>query len=185
MVQNRLLFWFILHFVVVACKIDRKEHIDRDKFSFSYTDDSYLFFRNVRQIYYDITDLPAAKWIAYRHGDRYSGNTRPALTPVIVVDWAHKRASLLVETNESLQHEPELVIREVNRETGAKYGYTLAERGKENMLEFATRIYEGIIAENEIFIFYDGDYVPLFGDDDESDSFRVVLADYYRLTNMF
>ena len=185
MVQNRLLFWFILHFVVVACKIDRKGHVDRDKFTFSYTDDSYLFFRNVRQIYYDVTDLSKAKWIAYRHGDRYTGNSRPALTPVIVVDWYNNQANLLIEANELLQQEEVITIREVNRETGAKYGYRLAQRGRENMLEFATRIYEGIIAENELYIFYDGRYVNLFEDEDEADAFRVVLSDYYRLTNVF
>lgn len=185
MVQNRLLFWFILHFVVIACKIDRKGHVDRDKFTFSYTDDSYMFFRNVRQVYYDATDLPQAKWVAYRHGDRNTGNSRPTLTPVIVIDWFNNQANLLMETNEALQREETIIIREVNSKTGAKYGYRLAERGRENMLEFATRIYEGIIAENEFYIFYNGGYVPLFEGEDEADAFRVVLSDYYRLTNVF
>ena len=185
MVQNRIFFGVILLFVVIACKIDRKGHVDRDKFTFSYTDDSYLFFRNVRQIYYDITDLPKAKWLAYRHADRYTGASRPALHPVIVVDWHNKRANLLIETNELLHEEDELVIREVDRKTGARFGYRLTERGKENMLEFATRLYEGIIAENDLFILYESDFVPLFANEDEADHFRVVLADYYRLTHVF
>ncbi len=185
MVQNRLLFSSVIFFALTSCKIDRKETVDRDKFTFRYTDDAYLFFRNIRQVYYDFQDLPQARWHAYRLSNRYSGNQRPALNPVIVVSWETKEASLLIEGNELLMSEPEFVIREINPQSGATYSYRLRERGRENMLEFATKIYEGILAENGLNILYNGQYYPLFPEEDDADNFRVVLADYYRLTRIF
>lgn len=185
MVQNRFLFSIVILFAWVSCKIDRRETVDRDKFTFRYTDDSYLFFRNVRQIYYDFQDLPQARWHAYRLSDRYSGNQRPAINPVIVVDWDRRQANLLIEGNDLMAEEPEFVIREMNPRTGATYSYELAERGKDNMLEFATKIYEGILAENEFFIRHDNEFHPLFPEEDDADNFRVVLSDYYRLTRIF
>lgn len=185
MVQSRLLFSFVMLFMLVSCKIDRRETVDRDKFTFRYTDDTYLFFRNVRQIYYDFQDLPQARWHAYRLSDRYTGNQRPAINPVIVVDWHNQQANLLVEANEPLMEEPEIVIREKNSRSGTFYSYSLKERGRENMLEFATKIYEGIVAENEFMIKYEGTFHPLFPEEDDAENFRVVMADYYRLTRIF
>jgi hypothetical protein len=185
MVQFKILFLIVTLFMLSACKIDRKDTVDRDKFSFRYTDETYLFFKNVRQIYYDFQDLPQARWHAYRFGDRYTGSDRPSLIPVIVVDWSKSEAYILVEFNEMLAVETAIQIRERNKNSGVYYGYQLRERGRENMLEFATKIYEGTMAQNDLSVSIDGEFIPLFQDDDEAESFRVVMADYYRLTRIF
>lgn len=163
------------------CKIDRKKRIDRDKFTFTYTADSYLFFKNVRQIYYDFQDLPKARWHAFRHSDRYKGDEMPSINPVIVIDWFNEQANLLIEPNSVLQAEDKLVVRERNPTSGRWYEYSLTERGRENMLEFATKIYEGIMAEHEVYVVFRGRNHPLFHSPEDADVFRVVLADYFRL----
>lgn len=183
--QNQFLTVIVMLFLLAACKIDRKPVIDRDKFSYAYTDDSFLFFRNVRQIYYDFQDLPKARWYAYRWSDRYKGNQFPTLNPVIVIDWDKKESYLLVEGNELLVAEDFLVVKEINQRTGKSYTYSLNDRGRENMLEFATKIYEGIMAENQLQIRTNGKFVALFQSPNQSDSFRIAMADYYRLTNIF
>lgn len=185
MVQNLRFILIVIFFSMTSCKLDRKSSIDRDKFTFRITSDSYLFFKNVRSIYYDIQDLPEAKWIAYRFGDRDQNAKNPSITPVIVVDWANNLASLLIEPNELLLEENEFYVREKNLRTGKFYQYTLKERGRENMLEFATKIYEGIMAENEIQIMYRNSFVPLFANDEEIENFRIVMSDYYRLTRIY
>jgi hypothetical protein len=184
MVQKRFLYLFVMVILVPACKIDRKPTVDRDKFTFRISSDSFLFFKNVRQIYYDFQDLPKAHWYAYRFGKRPVDPTRPIVTPVIVVDWIKDESYLLVEPNEALQNEPGLVIFEKNR-SGKMLEYSLKERGRENMLEFATKIYEGIMAENEIYVKSGQKHILLFKNDEERDAFRVVMSDYYRLTNIF
>lgn len=181
--RRKILVYLVSLQLIGGCKIDRKEVVDRDRFTFKATEDSYLFFKNVRQIYYDFTDLPQARWHAYRYGDRYKGNERPMLTPVIVVAWIKNEAYLLIEPNELLQAEEMLIIHEIAN--GKTYEYRLGERGRENMLEFATKIYEGIMAENEILIRVNDQYERLFTNEEDAENFRVVMGDYYRLTRIF
>jgi hypothetical protein len=170
---------------VSSCKIDRKETIDRDKFSFKLHDDNRLFFRNVRQYYYEFTNIPAVFTEVYRYGNRYKGNDRPMIYPTIVMNWEKNEAYLLIEHNDVLMNEDVLRIREKNKQNGRFYEYQLSERGRENMLEFATKIYEGLMAENVIEIQAQGQYKRLFLDDDDRESFRIVMGDFYRLTRMF
>jgi hypothetical protein len=167
-----------------ACKIDRKNTVDRDKFTFLVSDDSFLFFKNVRQIYYDFQDLPKAKWYAYRLSDRSQRQDIPTLTPVIVVNWFNDESYLLVEANDFLQEEKTITIQEKNK-SGRMLEYSMTDRGRENMLEFATKIYEGIMDEHEIYVRVNEKFYPLFTNDEDRDNFRVVMSDYYRLTRIF
>lgn len=174
----------VLLALLISCKIDREKTIDRSRFSFKITADSHLFFKNVRQVYYDFTDLQEAGWHAYRLSNRYQSNNYPVINTTIVIDWRKDEAYLLVEGNSFLDELPELVIQEKNPVTGITYSYQLTERGKENMLEFATKIYEGIMAENEFAISINGDLIPFFQEDSDRENFRIVMADYYRLTRI-
>lgn len=173
----------LLALLITGCKIDREKTIDRDRFSFKITADSHLFFKNVRQVYYDFADLKEAGWHAYRFSGRYQGND-PSINPVIVIDWRKDEAYLLVETNEFFADITAITVYEKNQATGKVYSYELAERGKENMLEFSTKIYEGIIAENEFTILINGDSIPFLREDSDRENFRIVMADYYRLTRI-
>lgn len=95
----KLLFLALL--LLVGCKIDREKKVDRTKFQFKIGADSNLFFRNVRQIYYDRSS-PDGTWQAYRFSDRYTGNDRPVIEPVIVINWLKDEAYLLIDVNELL-----------------------------------------------------------------------------------
>jgi hypothetical protein len=184
MVQNRFFILIVMVILLPACKIDRKARVDRDKFTFKVSDDALLFFRNVRQVYYDFQDLPQAHWYAFRHSDRPVDPQSPLITPVIVVDWMKNESYILVEPNERMAGEAEIVVRERNKK-GITFEYSLSQRGRENMLEFTTKIYEGIMEENDLFIVSGGREYPLFQSDEQRDIFRVVMADYYRLTRVF
>jgi hypothetical protein len=62
---------FLLVSLLSSCKIDRDKKVNREKFQFKIGADANLFFRNVRQIYYD-RESPDGKWQAYRFSDRNS-----------------------------------------------------------------------------------------------------------------
>lgn len=178
--MTRFLFLIYISVLVLsACKIDRETTIDRSRFTFNVTSDSHLFFKNVRQLYYDVEDLPEAKWRVYRFSDRQLKS--PAIYPTIVIDWAKEESYLLLESDEQLANEPLFQVYEFDPQTGRKYAYQLAERGKENMLEFATKLYEGIMAGHAFTVLVNGEEEPLLLDEEDRENFRVVMADYYRL----
>lgn len=168
--------------LAAGCKIDRDKKVDRSKYTFSIGDDAELFFRNVRQIYYDRSS-PDGTWQAYRFGDRYKGEDRPAIHPVIVINWLKDEAYLLIDTNQILAEEEFLSIEIANQQHTTII--ELKERGRERMLEFGSNIYEAIQSKVSVRVLSKGKYVPIFVDEEERESFHVPMSDFYRLTRVF
>lgn len=174
----------LLILLLAGCKIDRDRTVDRNKFTFVMPDDAELFFRNVRQIYYNRSS-PDGKWQAYRFKDFYEGNDRPLITPVIVINWLQDEAYLLVDTNEFLSEEDFLSVVIADTIQHKSDTITLSQRGRENMLEFASRIYEGVQHQSPMFVKSKNQYLPLLDNEDDRESFRITMSDYYRLTRIY
>ena len=170
--------------LLIGCKIDRDKKVDRAKFQFEMGDDSELFYRNVRQIYYDRSS-PDGTWQAYRFGGRYAGNDRPVIQPVIVINWLKDEAYLLIETNEVLSQEEFLEVIISDSTSSKTDTLILKERGRERMLEFGSKLYEAVMANHKISVLQEGSYTPVLTDETDREAFRITLADYYRLTRIF
>ncbi len=176
----RSILLFLLPLLLSGCKIDRDKKVNREKFEFKIGADANLFFRNVRQIYYD-RESPDGKWQAYRFSNQNSNNDQPSLHAVIVVHWIKDEAYLLIEPNPILAEEDLISVVIKNQPDTIR----LKERGRERMLEFGSKIYEAIQAKNDMTILSKEKYVPIFQDDKEREAFRITMADYYRLTGIF
>ncbi len=178
---NLLFFVFL---ICVGCKIDRDKEIDRKKFQFKVGGDSNLFFRNVRQIYYDQTS-PDGTWQAYRFSDRYEGNERPVIVPVIVINWLKDEAYLLIDTNDLLAEENFLRVILQDSATLKTDTLILNQRGRERMLEFGSRLFEGIKTNQHMMVESRGSFKPLLVENIDREAFRITMSDYYRLTRVF
>lgn len=165
-----------------SCKIDHDRKADPARFTFSVREDADLFFRNVRQIYYD-RESPDGKWQAYRLNDRYEGHERPMITPVIVIQWLKDEAYLLVESNAVLENEDALTV--VIASSSKSDTLRLRERGRERMLDFASRIYEGIQQKSNMMVQVNNQFIPFLDQEEDRESFRVVMGDFYRLTGVY
>lgn len=174
----------LLILLLAGCKIDRDKPVDRNKFTFHMADDDNLFFRNVRQIYYNRSS-PDGKWQAYRNKDFYEGNDRPLIIPVIVINWLQDEAYLLIDTNEFLSDEDHLSVVIADTIQHKADTISLSQRGRENMLEFASKMYEGIQQKRSMFVKSKNDFLPLLANEDDRENFRITLADYYRLIRVF
>lgn len=175
-------FAVLLMIIASGCKIDRDKKVDRNKHSFTIGDDAELFFRNVRQIYYDRSS-PDGTWQAYRFGSRFQGESHPAIHPVIVINWLKDEAYLLIDTNQALSNEDFLRIK-IKKQNDSLV-VDLKERGRERMLEFGSIIYEAIQRKDSVHVWYQGKYAPIFVNEDERESFRIPMGDFYRLTRVF
>jgi hypothetical protein len=179
-----MVFRSILPFLLVSllsgCKIDQDKKVNREKFQFKIRADANLFFRNVRQIYYD-RESPDGKWQAYRFNERDTSNRHPNVQAVIVIHWIKEEAYLLIEPNPILAEEESISVVVKNQPDTL----LLRERGRERMLEFGSKIYEAIQQKKDMTIFSNGKYMPLLRDEKEREAFRITMADYYRLTGIF
>jgi hypothetical protein len=184
MLKSFLSILLLIIAVANGCKIDQEKKVERSKFHFAIGDDSELFFRNVRQIYYDRSS-PDGTWQAYRFSDRYTANDRPIIVPVIVINWLKDEAYLLIETNDLLSEEDYLQVA-ISGTTSAKADtITLQQRGRERMLEFGSRLFEAIMENQKMTVRSKGAFQPLMLEQIDRETFRITMADYYRLTRIF
>lgn len=182
MLKSYLISFFVIIQLLIGCKIDRDKKVDRTKFQFEIRDDAELFFRNVRQIYYDRSS-PDGTWQAYRFSNQF-GNDKPAIFPVIVINWLNDEAYLLIQSNDLLSDEEFLsvVINDINLfKTDT---VTLNQRGRERMLEFGSRLYEAILSNHEIYVQIKDGFMPILNQEEEREAFRITMSDFYRLTGV-
>lgn len=171
---NKISFIIFLLVLLTGCKLDRKTEVDRKRFSFKAYADTRTFFQNIRMYYYDREVIPNSEVVAFRFKARSKDSLHFKLQPTIVLNQANNDALLFLE---STQPTDSLTI-EIGEQT-----FTLTDLNREKVLEFATLIYEAIMAEKEIFLH--PQVQPLFRDEEEKDNFRKVMSDYYRLTRVF
>ncbi|NBP70741.1 MAG: hypothetical protein EBU52_18630 [Cytophagia bacterium] len=165
---------FLLAALLLGCKLDRKKEVDRNRFSFKAYPDSRAFFNNVRMIYYDREQIANSEVVAFRFKARSKDTTEFHLSPTIVINQQTNDALLFIESTQPYDSITLMIDKKV---------LMLKDRNRDNVLEFATLIYESIIAEKSIYL--NNEKSPLFKDEDERENFRKVMSDYYRLTRIF
>jgi hypothetical protein len=172
--------WLAFLIVLAGCKIDQTRPIEKERLGFAVADDAELFFKNVRQIYYDVQTLPQANVTVYRHPDRYASEDRAALWPALVLSTEADEAKILIENNSILDAEPALQVRIKSQNVVTEV--VLDTRGREQMLAFATTIYQNIQQQAEFELMANGQWHPWLTHGEEREAFRITMADFYRLT---
>lgn len=166
-----------------ACKLDSDKTIDREKFTFKTGSDTQLFFKNVRQSYYDLEENSAAKFNVFRITKRDLGEESPVLNLAIVINYLQDEAYLLLEPNTAVGEFPIQLISidsaKMEREI------VLKSQNRESTLHFATDIYEDLIMGNDFFLVREEHRTPLFQKPETKEAFRITISDYFRLTRVY
>lgn len=176
-------FVFIIVSILCACSLSTDQLIEKEKLTFNYTDDAYIFFRNIRQSNYDLEILEEADWRIYRHEDREKDTTH-SFNTAIVVNWRINKAYSILETNEPVQ-KANLKITWNSPDSQEQGEIILSELQRQQELAFLTEIYNHIIQEHQLRWSPDGlKQTPLFHNNDHKEAFRVSMYDFYRLTGV-
>ncbi|MEJ2003618.1 MAG: hypothetical protein P8X57_01345 [Cyclobacteriaceae bacterium] len=168
---------------MTGCSIDKDKAVDRERFTFKIGDDTLLFFKNIRQSDYDLEDNEAAKLRVYRHEKRPVDDSIPYLSPAIVISILRDEAYILLEPSTILMDEDTLQVALVK--DAAADTISIQTMNRENNLEFASRLYEHLQQAGSFYIRVNGKFEPFLTDNEIRESFRVTLADYYRLTRIY
>ncbi|GAB5524654.1 MAG: hypothetical protein Roseis2KO_25260 [Roseivirga sp.] len=172
---------FILSFLALsACNPDKSKRVDQTTISFETNDASKLFFKNLRQTYYDKEEMVAAKLDVYRLKKRNIDNQRPVINLAIVNNWRYDEAYLLLEPNSLLQLN-ELSVNWTNKKTGEQGTVTFENGNKRSIVRFADQLYELIQQESKLTVIIDGKSVDIINNSKDSEAFRITMVDYYRL----
>lgn len=177
--NNRRLTFLLISFVLLGCNPDKQTKVDQDKITFATDDASRLFFKNVRQLYYQLEVMEAAKLRIYRHKQRDQSEDRPIINLAIVDNWRYDEAYLLLEPNEPLANQSGLIVK---WESSEGNGEIIYKRGnKSDQIAFADQIYGRIQQGCTFSIQVNGTWNSFLDSEKSREALRVTMFDYYRL----
>lgn len=174
---------FVVLFLL-GCNTEKVRNLEHDDFNFRITDDTGLFFKNVRQLYYEFQEIPPrSNRYVYRLKSRDKSDGYPGIYPTLMIDLIKSEASILIEPNAYPQMPLRLNVR-VDCSEGEETFVVLDERGRENMLEFANRIYDAIRQGCRLYVEIEQEFVPLLATEESKEAYKKTMEDYYRLVRL-
>jgi hypothetical protein len=176
--------FLILFLFVIACNVDKSRKVDSDKLKYGTTDASLLFFKNVRQFYYDKVDNEAAKLWVNRLSKRITESETPLINLAIVINWRYEEAYLLLEPSGIPDEQDEIIVAWKNSKTGESGSYYFEFGNKDSHLKFAMDVYNGILEEQEFIITAGKNEFPFLYESKEREAFRITMFDYMKLVNL-
>ena len=176
---NKLTSLLLILIFILSCNPDKQTKVDPNEITFATDDASVLFFKNVRQLYYEMEEMEAAKLKIFRHKKRDQSQDEPIINLAIDENWRFDEAYLLLEPNAVISSLNEFTIK-WEGETGT--GEILYRQGnKSDQVAFADQIY-GCIQQGCTFSIQVNDIWDTFlGSEKSREAFRVTMFDYYRL----
>lgn len=148
------------------------------------TDDAYLFFRNLRQTYYHIEEMPEAGIRIYRHKNLPSYDTAAAMIDVgIMVNWKMSKAYILVQPSPILGDSVTLFLEKYENEKPKSL--VLKERNQHKQLLFSADLFDAINSGVQLqLVDTAGSKTPFLAEEKERDAMRITLKDFYKLTGL-
>ena len=180
--MKQFIFSILVLSALISCNPDKNKRPDPTKLRFTTTDDDELFFRNLRQVYYDKEDMTAAKLQVFRYSDRLIRPEKPQVQLAMVVNWRFDEAYLLIEPNDKINTDKPIEINWKNNETGKSGKYIFNYGSKEDHLKFAGQLYGSVLDGHTLEYVTDSAAVPLLDLPEEREAFRISMFDYYALT---
>lgn len=168
--------------LLLACKPNNDGTLNLEKPSFKTYDDTELFFKNVRQVYYDLENQENTKLKLYRLKKRIkNAKTHPVLNLTLVHNWRYDEAYLLLEPNAFFENPRQITLHWENPKDKTKGTLQLNAGSKEAMLVFAYQIYQKILLDCKLLVIQADKQTPFLEDKQEREAFRISVADYLRL----
>ncbi len=176
---------FIVTLGIFSCNANVDKKVDQNGANFKTSADSRLYFKNVRQIYYDRETPENTKLEVFRFGKRNQQTDKPIINVALVNNWMHDEAYVIVEPSEYFEDISPIEVewQDSGKKISGVYRFTLGP--KENHFKFATEIYQSILAKHKLLVFNkDKRWESLFQSEADKDNFRKTMRDYYRLVNL-
>lgn len=165
----------LLFVFFAACSDHKEKTVDIDNFEFTTTDATELYFKNMRESYYDVEEREGIK--IYRF-EEYGELDSFLIKPVIVYHWRTDRAFLMLEFDPSITND-EIILSDSTGERSYSPGQM------RDYLKIAYDIEKVLAADLEPQLLLNGRKIPVFYSDKEKSYFSLVLYDFFRFTNTY
>jgi hypothetical protein len=181
--MNRVKISLLLFLIVTmsACTSDADKRIDGEKLEFVTTDESELYFKNVRQSDYDLIEMKDASINIFRSKSRTVDADYPLLTLAIAHNWRVDRGYLFLEPSETMPKEAfNLII--VDEKSGKKseLKYTTEDHINDKS-KVVVDLYAAIQDGNKIFWDDGTTEIEILDKPADREAFRITALDYYKM----
>lgn len=175
------LFFASVAALILVCILfyDEASMLKQEKLGFHVLESDELYFKNLRQYYYDRETRDDAKVDILRFQKREKITPKAALNFSIICDWLHDQAYILPEpigVSDSLNYR---VVVVGNDSTG----YELGLSNHSENLDFAFNVYQAVLLDDCRFYLETGNGLePMLETRAQKMVVKQVLKDYFKLT---
>ena len=176
--------WWILSLTLLLllnCGTSGDHTIDPFNPNFRTTDAAELYFKNVRQFYYDLEEQDGQNLLCLRQSDKEA--IYPNLILSITMDWRKDEAYLFLESSPYFPENRKIEIQALSLD-GEEEHYQLKNRDAIETFAFTSKIYQGILNDRTFHVVIDGKQYPLLGHKKDREAFRITAYDFYRLVGL-
>lgn len=181
--RNFLVFVVLLALVYACYNPDKDKKVNNEAVSFATSASSVMFFKNVRQIFYDKSADEATKLDSYRLKTRRTQAGEAVLNLAIVHNWRYDEAYILLEPEGKLQGLDTLQVA-WRAPQGGSGAHRFARGDKAAMYRFAVALYGSIQQGHLLQVETPQGSMPLFDRQEDRENFRKTMVDYLRLVNV-
>ncbi len=166
--------------IASACNPDKNKPIEEGKLIYTTNDASKLFFRNVRAGYYDKQTLELAKIDVYRMRNRNLTEDYPVLNLALVNNWLEDEAYIIMEPN-SYYSVGDTIKVTWKADSLGQQQIDFIYGNKDNHTRFADKVYQNLGTLQTMEIHSGAESWPLFNRNEDRETFRKTMVDFYRL----
>ena len=177
-----ILLLAVISAALISCNPDKESRVNRARLDFTTTDESELFFKNVRQAYYDQQEMAEAGMNVFRLGKRNEAGDLPVINLAIVHQWRLDEASIIIEPNAFFE-EGEIVLKWHNATEDGELRYSRGNR--ELQQTFVVEVYDHLVAKDSMEVIVGGTSYPWPASFEDSEAYRITTFDYLRLVGVF
>ncbi|MGI9542226.1 MAG: hypothetical protein ACR2MX_03145 [Cyclobacteriaceae bacterium] len=175
--------WWVLptsFWLLFGCITSGDHDLDPYSPNFNTTDASELYFKNVRQYYYDLEEQDGQNMFSL--GNRNQEASYPNLILIITMDWRKDQAYLSLASSPYFSEDSPIEVQALARERDEHH--KLVSRDKVETFAFVTKIYQSILNEQKLYVLIDDKQYPLFANESDREAFRITAFDFYRLVGL-
>tara|TARA_Y100001972_G_scaffold88897_1_gene108777 strand:+ start:5427 stop:5969 length:543 start_codon:yes stop_codon:yes gene_type:complete len=179
--MSRALIFISITMAFSSCHPDKNTAVDLEKIRFQSTDASEIYFRNMRRSYYDMEEHQEAGIELYTlsgYRDLETVNLRPTLA----YNWRNDFVAIMVSKSDELKNEESLVL--IFESPESQHKLILNDGDIKTQTTLALKLYNGILANNEIYLVQNRQKQPVFKSSEEKELFRITTFDFLRFVEM-
>jgi hypothetical protein len=158
---------------------DESAMLKKEKLGFHVLESDELFFKNLRQYYYEREWVEAASFELFRFEKRIKAKSEPVLNFTIVCNWLQDQAYILPEVEgviDSLNYSYCIV-------TTDSLVYDMGSTNNEDNLELAFNTYQALLDDESRFFLKSGlEWKQILTTVAQRNTVKQVLKDFFKLT---